>query len=178
MTCSAAAVTMQVASSSKRAAAQPVALRPFSRALAARPLAPAAPSAAPARRRRRAAAAAAAAAAPAQQKIRIKLKSYWVDLLHDAVEKIEEAAAGTGATIAGPVPLPTRCACRLAALLLLPCCHACCLQGSAGVRRVQTQGGRRLRRPAAAAGEAPAACCHRLHARTLARAAATAQLHA
>lgn len=52
----------------------------------------------------------AAAAAPAaqQQKIRIKLKSYWVDLLHDSVEKIREAASSTGATIAGPVPLPTR----------------------------------------------------------------------
>lgn len=50
----------------------------------------------------------AAAAAPAQQKIRIKLKSYWVDLLHDAVDKIQAAAADTGASIAGPVPLPTR----------------------------------------------------------------------
>lgn len=50
-----------------------------------------------------------AAAAPATQKIRIKLKSYWVDLLQDSVEKIKEAAASTGATIAGPVPLPTRC---------------------------------------------------------------------
>ncbi|KAL4539768.1 hypothetical protein Ndes2526A_g02786 [Nannochloris sp. 'desiccata'] len=42
------------------------------------------------------------------KKIRIKLKSYWVDLLQDSVEKIKEAAASTGATIAGPVPLPTR----------------------------------------------------------------------
>ena len=50
-----------------------------------------------------------AAPAPATQKIRIKLKSYWVDLLQDSVEKIKEAAASTGATIAGPVPLPTRC---------------------------------------------------------------------
>jgi small subunit ribosomal protein S10 len=50
----------------------------------------------------------AAAAAPANQKIRIKLKSYWVDLLHDSVDKIKEAATTTGATIAGPVPLPTR----------------------------------------------------------------------
>jgi small subunit ribosomal protein S10 len=50
----------------------------------------------------------AAAAAPAQQKIRIKLKSYWVDLLHDAVDKIQAAASDTGASIAGPVPLPTR----------------------------------------------------------------------
>lgn len=51
---------------------------------------------------------ASAAEAPAQQKIRIKLKSYWVDLLHDAVDKIKEAASSTNATIAGPVPLPTR----------------------------------------------------------------------
>lgn len=50
-----------------------------------------------------------AVAAPTEQKIRIKLKSYWVDLLQDSVEKIKEAAASTGATIAGPVPLPTRC---------------------------------------------------------------------
>ena len=49
-----------------------------------------------------------AAAAPANQKIRIKLKSYWVDLLQDSVEKIKDAAVSTGATIAGPVPLPTR----------------------------------------------------------------------
>lgn len=51
---------------------------------------------------------AAAAAPPQQQKIRIKLKSYWVDLLHNAVDKIMDAATTTGATIAGPVPLPTR----------------------------------------------------------------------
>jgi len=51
-----------------------------------------------------------AVAAPANQKIRIKLKSYWVDLLQDSVEKIKEAASTTGATIAGPVPLPTRSA--------------------------------------------------------------------
>jgi small subunit ribosomal protein S10 len=50
----------------------------------------------------------AAAAPAAQQKIRIKLKSYWVDLLQEAVEKIADIAATTGASIAGPVPLPTR----------------------------------------------------------------------
>ena len=33
-----------------------------------------------------------------------------MDLLHDSVEKIREAASSTGASIAGPVPLPTRCA--------------------------------------------------------------------
>lgn len=44
------------------------------------------------------------------QKIRIKLKSYWVDLLQHSVDMIKDAAENTGATIAGPVPLPTRCA--------------------------------------------------------------------
>jgi small subunit ribosomal protein S10 len=52
--------------------------------------------------------ASAAEKSPVQQKIRIKLKSYWVDLLHDAVDKIQEAASSTNATIAGPVPLPTK----------------------------------------------------------------------
>ncbi|GAB4818771.1 hypothetical protein N2152v2_005817 [Parachlorella kessleri] len=54
-----------------------------------------------------------AAAAPVEQgpenmKIRIKLKSYWVDLLQHSVNQIIEAAESTGASIAGPVPLPTR----------------------------------------------------------------------
>ena len=84
-----------------------VSFRPFSRALVAAPVAP--QFAAPARAARRVSlAVSAAAAAPANQKIRIKLKSYWVDLLQDSVEKIKEAAASTGASIAGPVPLPTR----------------------------------------------------------------------
>lgn len=48
------------------------------------------------------------AAAPANPTIRIKLKSYWTDLLQDTVDKITEVASTTGATIAGPVPLPTR----------------------------------------------------------------------
>lgn len=48
------------------------------------------------------------AAAPANPTIRIKLKSYWTDLLQDTVDKITEVASSTGATIAGPVPLPTR----------------------------------------------------------------------
>jgi small subunit ribosomal protein S10 len=48
------------------------------------------------------------AAAAANPTIRIKLKSYWTDLLQDTVEKISEVAATTGATISGPVPLPTR----------------------------------------------------------------------
>lgn len=99
-----------VACSQQRASSsgQRVAFRPFSRALAAKPLVQQ-QAAAPAVARRSVAVSAAAAAAPAQQKIRIKLKSYWVDLLADSVEKIREAASSTGATIAGPVPLPTRC---------------------------------------------------------------------
>ncbi|KAI7844192.1 hypothetical protein COHA_002326 [Chlorella ohadii] len=98
-----------VACSQQRASSsgQRVAFRPFSRALAAKPLVQQ-QAAAPAVARRSVAVSAAAAAAPAQQKIRIKLKSYWVDLLADSVEKIREAASSTGATIAGPVPLPTR----------------------------------------------------------------------
>ncbi|KAG7673718.1 hypothetical protein Ndes2526B_g02825 [Nannochloris sp. 'desiccata'] len=85
--------------------AQP--MRTFSTSLAATPLAM--PRASRVEHRLKAfRPAVAAAAAPANQKIRIKLKSYWVDLLQDSVEKIKEAAASTGATIAGPVPLPTR----------------------------------------------------------------------
>ena len=48
------------------------------------------------------------AAAAANPSIRIKLKSYWTDLLQDTVDKISEVATTTGATISGPVPLPTR----------------------------------------------------------------------
>ena len=48
------------------------------------------------------------AAAAANPTIRIKLKSYWTDLLQDTVEKIAEVASATGATISAPVPLPTR----------------------------------------------------------------------
>jgi Ribosomal protein S10p/S20e len=43
-----------------------------------------------------------------QQKIRIKLKSYWLDLLQLAVDKILAVARETGATVSGPVPLPRR----------------------------------------------------------------------
>ena len=86
-----------------------VALRPFSHSLASQPMRAAAAPVVAARRPALAVSATAAAAPPAaQQKIRIKLKSYWVDLLQDSVEKIREAASSTGATIAGPVPLPTR----------------------------------------------------------------------
>lgn len=50
----------------------------------------------------------ATAVAPEQMKIRIKLKSYWVDLLQYSVDQIREAADTTGARLAGPVQLPTR----------------------------------------------------------------------
>lgn len=118
-----------VACSQQRASSsgQRVAFRPFSRALAAKPLVQQ-QAAAPAAARRSVAVSAAAAAAPAQQKIRIKLKSYWVDLLADSVEKIREAASSTGATIAGPVPLPTRCVVPVAAC----CCGLCACRWDAG----------------------------------------------
>lgn len=45
---------------------------------------------------------------PSDQKIRIKLKSYWVDRLTQSVEKIREAARSTNAQFSGPVYLPTR----------------------------------------------------------------------
>lgn len=45
---------------------------------------------------------------PNDQKIRIKLKSYWVDRLTMSVEKIRDAARSTNAKFSGPVYLPTR----------------------------------------------------------------------
>eukprot|EP00884_Botryococcus_braunii_P002688 jgi/Botrbrau1/1241/Bobra.0163s0034.1 len=47
-------------------------------------------------------------AAPAQQKIRIKLKSYNTNLIKQSCDQILEAAKSTGARVSGPVPLPTR----------------------------------------------------------------------
>ena len=41
------------------------------------------------------------------QKIRIKLKSYDHTLIDQAAEKIVEAAKRNGATVSGPIPLPT-----------------------------------------------------------------------
>lgn len=56
--------------------------------------------------------AASAAAAPAEDtgtpKIRIKLKSYFKEMLSDAVDHIKEAATSTNASFSGPVYLPTR----------------------------------------------------------------------
>ena len=41
-------------------------------------------------------------------RIRIKLKAYDYRLLDKAVSEIVDSAHNTGATIAGPIPLPTR----------------------------------------------------------------------
>jgi len=42
------------------------------------------------------------------QKIRIRLKAFDHKLLDRAVKEIIEAVKGTGARVAGPIPLPTR----------------------------------------------------------------------
>ncbi|KAG0465803.1 hypothetical protein HPP92_019967 [Vanilla planifolia] len=46
-------------------------------------------------------------AAP-KQRIRIKLRSYWVPLIEDSCKQILEAARTTNAKTMGPVPLPTK----------------------------------------------------------------------
>ena len=43
----------------------------------------------------------------AQGKIRVRLKSYDSKLIDAAAEKIVEAAKRNGATVSGPIPLPT-----------------------------------------------------------------------
>ena len=43
----------------------------------------------------------------AQQKIRIRLKSYDHELIERSAQSIVETAQRSGATISGPVPLPT-----------------------------------------------------------------------
>ena len=43
----------------------------------------------------------------ANQKIRIKLKSYEHKLIDQSAERIVEAAKRTGARVSGPIPLPT-----------------------------------------------------------------------
>ena len=43
----------------------------------------------------------------AGQKIRIKLKAYDHELIDSSAEKIVESAIRTGASISGPIPLPT-----------------------------------------------------------------------
>ncbi len=42
-----------------------------------------------------------------EQRIRIKLKAYDHRILDQSAKQIVEAAEGTGAAVAGPVPLPT-----------------------------------------------------------------------
>ena len=44
---------------------------------------------------------------PKNQKIRIRLKSYDHRILDMSAEKIVETAKGTGASVSGPIPLPT-----------------------------------------------------------------------
>ncbi|XP_062078811.1 small ribosomal subunit protein uS10c [Humulus lupulus] len=46
-------------------------------------------------------------AAP-KQKIRIKLRSYWVPLIEDSCKQIMDAARNSNAKTVGPVPLPTK----------------------------------------------------------------------
>ncbi|MBR1747479.1 MAG: 30S ribosomal protein S10 [Clostridia bacterium] len=43
----------------------------------------------------------------AGQKIRIKLKAYDHDLIDNSARKIVEAVKRTGASVSGPIPLPT-----------------------------------------------------------------------
>ncbi|XP_048131102.1 30S ribosomal protein S10, chloroplastic [Rhodamnia argentea] len=43
-----------------------------------------------------------------KQKIRIKLRSYWVSLIEDSCKQIMDAARTTNAKTMGPVPLPTK----------------------------------------------------------------------
>ncbi|XP_076949052.1 small ribosomal subunit protein uS10c-like [Bidens hawaiensis] len=43
-----------------------------------------------------------------KQKIRIKLRSYWVPLIEDSCKQIMDAARKTNAKTMGPVPLPTK----------------------------------------------------------------------
>ena len=42
-----------------------------------------------------------------KQKIRIRLRAYDHELIDSSAKKIVEAAKGSGATVAGPIPLPT-----------------------------------------------------------------------
>ena len=47
-------------------------------------------------------------ATPAKKMIRIRLKAYDHQLIDQAAERIVETAKRTGATVSGPIPLPTR----------------------------------------------------------------------
>jgi small subunit ribosomal protein S10 len=48
------------------------------------------------------------ATAPQQQRIRIRLKAYDHKVIDQSAKQIVDTALRTGATIAGPIPLPTR----------------------------------------------------------------------
>jgi len=50
----------------------------------------------------------AAPAAPTKQRIRIRLKAYDHKVIDQAAKQIVDTAIRTGATIAGPIPLPTK----------------------------------------------------------------------
>lgn len=56
-----------------------------------------------------------------KQKIRIKLRSYWADLIEDSCKQILDAARTTNAKTMGPVPLPTKK--RIHCLLKSPHVH-------------------------------------------------------
>lgn len=56
-----------------------------------------------------------------RKRIRIRLKSYWLDLLQASVDRILEAAKTTGATVSGPVFLPRRWGCGGGGLGCVPC---------------------------------------------------------
>jgi small subunit ribosomal protein S10 len=51
---------------------------------------------------------AAAPVKPAKQRIRIRLKAYDHKVIDQSAKQIVDTALRTGATIAGPIPLPTR----------------------------------------------------------------------
>ncbi|CAL5402663.1 unnamed protein product [Camellia sinensis] len=56
-----------------------------------------------------------------KQKIRIKLRSYWVRLIEDSCKQIMDAARTTNAKTMGPVPLPTKK--RIYCVLISPHVH-------------------------------------------------------
>ncbi|KAL3132180.1 ATP-citrate lyase beta-subunit [Trebouxia sp. C0010 RCD-2024] len=91
-------------SASLRCTPEPIEVRKLSglpgvsRPVAARPI----------RQKRLSPYASSAEASPGQQRVRIKLKAYELPLLNQSVEQILYTAQSTGASVSGPVPLPTR----------------------------------------------------------------------
>lgn len=57
---------------------------------------------------KKAAASKAATPAPTKQRIRIRLKAYDHKVIDQSAKQIVDTALRTGATIAGPIPLPTK----------------------------------------------------------------------